>query len=85
MLSQHDAELEQTYGPMAPHSEHKRGERITYRLAGESGVYTGVIVWVCEATQQVGMCYIVVRDGAGDSIPDVVFPASIVSHQAGDV
>ena len=81
MFSHYRAELEQMYGPLAPHSEHKRGDRITYRLAGEEGEYSGVIVWMCEKTKEVGMCYVVERDGAGDSIPDVVFPAYILSRQ----
>ena len=81
MQSQHEAELEQMYGPLAPHSEHKRGQHITYHLTGEPGEYSGVILWVCEKTEQVGMCYVVERDGAGDSIPDVVFPAYILSRQ----
>ena len=76
--------LREAYGPLAPHREHNPGERITYRLAGDSGKYAGVILWVCEATREVGLCYIVLRDSAGDSFPDVVFPASIVSHQAVD-
>ena len=78
MLSHHDAELEQTYGPLAPHSEHKRGEHITYRLAGEEGEYQGVILWMCEKTEQVGMCYVVERDAAGDSFPDIAFPSDII-------
>ena len=72
---------EEVFGPAARYSEHKRGEHITYRLAGEPGVYSGVIVWVCEKTEQVGMCYVVERDGAGDSFPDVVFPAHVFSSQ----
>jgi hypothetical protein len=36
-----------------------------------------VIVWVCEKTKQVGMCYVVERDGAGESIPDIAFPADV--------
>jgi hypothetical protein len=83
-MQSHEAELEQIFGPLAPHSEHKRGDHITYRLAGEPGEYSGVILWVCEATKEVGMCYVVLRDGTGDSFPDVVFPASIVSCQAAD-
>jgi hypothetical protein len=75
MVSQE--EMEEMYGPLAAHSEHKRGEHITYRLAGEPGVYSGVIVWVCEKTKQVGMCYVVERDGAGESIPDIAFPADV--------
>ncbi len=81
MQSPHDAELEQLYGPLARHREHNPGERISYRLAGEPGDYQGVILWVCEATKEVGMCYVVLRDDAGDSFPDIVFPAYISSRQ----
>ena len=75
MLSPDEAELEQLYGPLASNREHNPGERISYRLAGEPRAYAGRIVWVCEATREVGMCYVVERDGAGDSFPDFVFPA----------
>jgi len=74
-----ETQLEDVYGPLAAHREHNPGERISYRLAGEPGDYAGVIIWVCEATREVGMCYVVERDGAGDSIPDIVFPASILA------
>ncbi len=74
-----EEELEDVYGPLARHREHNPGERIRYRLAGEPGSHSGRIIWVCAATHEVGMCYMVERDGAGDSIPDVVFPAGVLS------
>jgi hypothetical protein len=72
-------EMEDLFGPAAPYSEHKRGETITYRLPGEAGEYVGVIIWCVEAIEQVGLHYIVERAGAGDSFPDIVFPAFILS------
>ncbi len=78
-----DRDREAIFGPAAKFSEHKQGERITYRLAGETGEYTGTIVWVAAPGSidghAVGITYIVVRDGAGASIPDVVFPADILA------
>jgi len=79
MLSPDEAELEQLYGPLARNREYNPGDRISYRLAGEPRAYAGRIVWVCEATHEVGMTYIVVRDGASNSFPDFVFPASILA------
>ena len=79
MLSSDKVELEQIFGVLARNREHNLGERISYRLAGEPGAYAGVIVWVCEATHEVGMCYVVERDGTGNSIPDFVFPASVLA------
>ena len=81
-MQSHEAELEQLYGPSAPHSEHKRGDRITYHLADEEGKYSGVILWVCEQNDRVGMCYVVERDGAGDSFPDIAFPADIIADRS---
>ncbi len=79
MRSPDKDELEHLFGPLARNREHNPGDRISYRLAGEPGAYAGVIVWVCEATYEVGMCYVVQRDGAGDSFPDFVFPASVLA------
>jgi len=74
---------EEVFGPAARYSEHHQGARITYRLSGERGKYTGTIVWVAATGSidghAVGITYIVVRDGAGNSIPDVVFPADILA------
>jgi len=75
-------ELEDVYGPLSAHREHNPGEHIRYRLAGEPGDYSGGIVWVCEATREVGMCYVVERDGAGASIPDIAFPADIIAGRS---
>ena len=72
-----ETQLEDVYGPLERNREHNPHERIKYRLPGEEGDYSGRIVWVCEATIEVGMCYVVERDGAGDSFPDIVFPAFI--------
>ncbi len=62
----------------------QRGSAQIRTLGRDQVWYAGVILWVCEATREVGLCYIVLRDSAGDSFPDVVFPASIVSHQTVD-
>ena len=74
-----ETQLEDIYGPLARNREHNPGEHIQYRLPGEEGDYSGRIVWVCEATREVGLCYVVERDGAGDSFPDIVFPAFILA------
>lgn len=60
------AELEATYGPLATHSEYKRGEIVTYR--DELGaVKQGEILWVCPAGNIVGrhvpMQYIIAASG----------------------
>jgi hypothetical protein len=70
-----ETQFEDVYGPLARNREHDPGERINYRLAGEPGDYSGVIVWVCEANREVGMCYVVERNDGGNSIPDVMFPS----------
>jgi hypothetical protein len=82
-MVQEDQDKEAVFGPAAQYSEHKRGERITYRLTGETGIYTGTIVWVAAPGAidgtAVGVTYVVERDGAGASIPDVVFPSDVLS------
>jgi hypothetical protein len=79
MTEQED--LEQIYGPLARHSDHKRGNPIRYCLAGEPGEYAGTIIWVCApgmlGSQEVGLRYIVTRNGA-TSFPDVVSPADVL-------
>ena len=81
MQSHHDAELEQTFGPLARNREHNPGDHISYRMPGEEGEYSGVILWVCAKNDRIDMCYVVLRDGAGDSFPDVCFPAYVDSWQ----
>jgi hypothetical protein len=81
-----DEYYKQVFGPAARYSEHQRGERVTYRIPGEEGEYVGVILWVVEASEIVerlhGVRYIVIRDGAGDSFPDIVFPSYVLSPGA---
>jgi hypothetical protein len=77
-MTREEEALAETFGQAAPYSEHKRGERIAYRLPGEPGEHLGLIVWCAAACDQAAMCYIVVRDGAGDSFPDIVFPAYVL-------
>jgi hypothetical protein len=46
-----EKELEATYGPAAPYSEHKRGQRIKYQA--DDFTYTGEILYV-QAAARVG-------------------------------
>lgn len=60
------AELTETYGPLATHSEYKRGEIVVYR--DELGATKrGEILWVCAAADIVGrhvpMQYIIAAPG----------------------
>ncbi len=81
MTSTEDERFAELFGPQAAHSEHSRGERIRYRLPGE-GEYEGIILWCANAREMDGkhihQHYIVQRDGAGDSFPDVVFPVDVI-------
>lgn len=76
-MTREEEALALSFGPMAPYSEHRRGERIKYRLPMEEGEYEGVIVWACAGLASGRVHYIVLRDGAGDSFPDIVFPAYV--------
>jgi hypothetical protein len=73
-----ETDFSDVYGPAAPYSEHKRGETIHYRLPGEAGNYTGVIIWCVEATEQAPMHYLVERNEPGGLGLDIVFPAYVV-------
>jgi len=81
MTSTEDERLEALFGPQAAHSEHQRGQRIRYRLPGE-GEYEGIILWCASESEMDGrrvhQHYVVERDGAGDSFPDIVFLAEII-------
>jgi hypothetical protein len=84
MTSQEEQDLEATYGPAAPFSEHKRGEHITYTSA-EGAPGAGTIVWVC-ATATVGgtymgIRYIVETDEPGGFGLDVVWPADVLASE----
>jgi len=68
-------ELEDLYGPAAPYSEHKRGERITFNEEGQ--VFTGVIVWVCAAGREKPVRYIVEADQR-EGFPCVVWPGDVI-------
>jgi hypothetical protein len=81
-LSPEEQDLIETYGPAAPFSEHKRGQRITYQMDGFR--YQGEILWVCMASEQGGVMlplrYIVAPDAEGRFI-DVVFPADVLQAE----
>ena len=74
-----DEELEAPYGRVAPYSEHKRGDTITYVQSGVE--CTGTILWVCgpgevvEGGQQHPLHYIVENQAGG--WPDTVYPSEV--------
>ena len=74
-----DEELETLYGPVAPYSEHKRGDTITYTLSGVECI--GTILWVCgpgevvDGGQQHPLRYIVENVHGG--WPDTVYPSEV--------
>ena len=79
-VSQQDQQLEALYGPLAPYSEHKRGDVITYEQ-GDAGQATGTILWVCgpgevvEGGQSHPLRYIVENQAGG--WPDTVYPSEV--------
>ena len=69
-----DEQFETLYGPLAPFSDFKKGEHITYRSEGQTR--TGTIVWIATATYIAGrdipIQYIVECDqhsGFPDNVP----------------
>lgn len=73
-------ELEALYGPLAPYSEHKRGDTITYEQEGVRN--TGKILWVCargqvsESGPVLPLHYIVENTHGG--WPDTVYPQEVI-------
>ncbi len=83
IMSTNDHNLEATYGPAAPFSEHRRGEHIRYTSA-EGLPGAGVIVWVCAAgmvgARHLGVRYIVAPDPPTGFV-DIVWPADVTSER----
>jgi hypothetical protein len=85
MTGTDDEELESTYGPAAPFSEHKRGESIRYRTAA-GAITSGTILWVCAAkdvltedgkeSKHIPLNY-VVEPAKDNNFVDIVFPSDV--------
>ncbi len=71
--------LEALYGTLAPYSEHKQGDHITYTTAeGTRG--SGVIIWVQAPFQDIGIKYVVAPDTPGEFL-DFVLPSDIIAQE----
>jgi hypothetical protein len=70
-------ELEQVYGPAAPHSEHKRSDRVKY-LRADAKLSVGVIVWIQAAYQNIPIKYIIAPDD--NSFLDFALPSDILTQ-----
>ncbi len=74
------AELAETYGPLYPFSQHKRGEMIRYTVPGSDGIYLGEVLWVQSPSEQGGvqlpMRYVVYCEERG--FVDIVFVTDLV-------
>ncbi len=72
-------QFEDLYGPLAPYSDFKKGDHITYHAEGQTR--TGTIVWVATATRIAGrdipVQYIVESD-QHSGIPDSVWQSDVV-------
>src|SRR5436305_1974379 len=83
MTADKEIQFEALYGPLAAYTEYRKGAIITYR--GDNGLTThGKIVWVTSPVatphgEQHPMRYIVKRDGAPDSMPEIVYPSDIIA------
>lgn len=55
------------YGPPANHSEYSRFTTVRYRDGGSEK--TGQIIWICEATTDSPMLYIIEQDGFPSFVP----------------
>jgi hypothetical protein len=71
-----DEDMEATYGPAVPYSEHQRGDHITYTTA-EGLRSPGTIVWVQVATDAIPMKYVVAPDDGG--FLDCCLPGDVIA------
>ena len=76
-MTQSNEDLEATYGPLAPYSEHKRSDYITYTSA-EGLRSSGVIVWVQAPFQDIGVKYVVAPD-VPTGFVDFVVPGDVIT------
>ena len=76
-MTQSNEQLEATYGPLAPYSEHKRGDHITYTTAeGQRG--SGMIIWVQAPFQDIGVKYVVAPDVTTGFV-DFIVPGDVIA------
>lgn len=71
-------DLEATYGPAAPYSEHKRGDHIIYTTA-EGLRSSGVIIWVQAAFESIPIKYVVAPDVPTDFV-DFALPGDVITQ-----
>jgi hypothetical protein len=76
-MTQSNEGLEKTYGPMASHAEHKRGDHVHYISAGGQEK-SGVIEWVRAATPDIQMKYIIAPDDGG--FLDFALPSDVLTQ-----
>ncbi len=72
-------DLEATYGPAAPFSEHKRGDRVRY-LDVSGKERSGRIEWVQAATNAIPLKYIIAPDKEGTFL-DFCLPGDILAQE----
>ena len=84
-MTANDEQFEDLYGPLAPFSDFKKGDHITYRSEGQT--CTGTILWVATATRiggrDIPVQYIVECD-QHCGFPDNIWQSDIVMdpHEA---
>jgi hypothetical protein len=71
--------LEELYGPAAPYSEHRRGDRVRY-ISAEGIEQTGVIEWVQARYENIPQKYIIAPDEPG-SFLDFALPSDIIAQE----
>jgi len=71
-------QLEKTYGPSAPFSEHKRGDRVRY-LSASGEERSGMIVWCQASTKDIQMKYVIAPDDGG--FLDFALPSDVITQE----
>lgn len=72
-------EVHQDFGPLYPFSDFKKGEHVSYRVAG--AMRQGEILWVSTGNDKVPPHYWILPDGDGDSFPDMCLLSDVVMEK----
>lgn len=69
-------EVHPDFGPLYPFSDFKKGETVSYRVAG--AMRQGEIIWVSTGNDKIPPHYWILPDETGDSFPDMVLLSDMV-------
>ena len=75
-MTHQEEELADLYGPAAPYSDFKRGDRVRYRY--ETITWQGIILWVAAPQCNHPLCYICMPDGETNTFPHTILAGDLI-------